>query len=309
MAQENPPRDILQELEARKKRAAQRLETERAGYTYFALMGAELAADHCSIGDIGFLRVVDDSPNVFELAKVIVDKTILSAVHRYAPSITLELAVKNHPDDPNVTMAVAWAIAAVLRIRTTSDFLVPAASSHSWSTMAALSDDSCLVSLIEDVPKAKRIGGQRMIGQDDCDWVQKHFRNFTALHNEAGFQLAADSFSSHAHHANLRMATASLWAGIEALFAIDAELRFRVSALVATALELRGEARLALYRRMKGLYNVRSKAVHGGEATEEQLTLHISEVRSILSRLLIKAMESGKVSTHDELEKSLFSQP
>ena len=138
MSDEGDHLDILERLDTRKQRCRRRLEIEPVGYTYFALVGADLDGERCSIGDFAFIRRVEDAPNQIELAGVLQDKAILSAVHRYSPSIRHELVVRNQPDNLNATLAAAWAIAAALRIRTISDFLVPLAAAHSWSTMAAL---------------------------------------------------------------------------------------------------------------------------------------------------------------------------
>ena len=176
--------DFLQRHKARQERCRKRLESEPADHLYFALVGTKLEGEMYPVGESAFLRVVRDAPSVFDLAAAIEDKSMLSAVDRYAPQISHELAVKVAGDDVNVTMAVAWAMTASLRIRTVSDFLVPAAAKHSWSTIAGLPADSCSVSLIEDVPRAKRIGSQRPIRADDCQWIAENYRRLIALHDE-----------------------------------------------------------------------------------------------------------------------------
>ena len=104
------------------------------------------------------------------------------------------------------------------------------------------------------------------------------------------------------------MSVASLWAGIEGLFVINLELRFRLAALIATMLEPQSEARLTLYRRLKVLYDFRSKAVHGGEASEDQLLDHVAEMRFIASRLLTKVIEGKEVPSSEALEAALFAE-
>jgi len=298
--------DFNRGLEERKRRCQERLDAEPKGYMYFAIVGARFEADYFALSDVGFIRGVKDSPNVFDLAGVLDDMMAHGAIQRYAPLITYELAVASDPEFVDTTMAAAWALTASLRIRTGAEFLVPAAATHSWSTMAALKRGSCSIQLIEDFPKARQIGEQRIITSADCDWVARHFRTFMMLYASAAFRLAADCFSTYPHNANLRMSTAELWAGIESLFAVNSELRFRISALVASFLEPHGDARLELYRCMKSLYDFRSKAVHGADLTDEALTDHIVQVRLVLLRLLTRITEMEKLPTTDELEKALF---
>jgi len=62
-----------------------------------------------------------------------------------------------------------------------------------------------------------------------------------------------------------------------------------------------------IYRRVKQLYDVRSRIVHGGKATAEEIAQHIVEVRALLSRLLCKFVEDGRVPDETDLENALFS--
>ena len=97
-----------------------------------------------------------------------------------------------------------------------------------------------------------------------------------------------------------------LWSGIEALFAITTELRFRLATYVAATLEERGAKRTACYRRMKALYDFRSKLVHGGTVAENAIPEHIVEVRSILSQLSCKFTEAGSLHDEQAIERLLF---
>lgn len=300
---------VLSRLAERKQRAKELLAAEPSGYKYFAIIGAKFDSDYFALADSAFVRAVKEPPNVFELANAMDNLLAHSAVHRYAPHISYELAVVAHPEETGITTTVAWALIASLRIRTAVEFLVPMTASHSWSTIAALEKQSCSISLLEDVPKAQHIGDQKTISVEDCDWVTRHSRSFTTLYSVAAFRLATDCFSTYALNANLRMSTAELWAGVESLFSINVELRFRISALAASYLEPIGEDRLSLYRRMKSLYDFRSKAVHGADVSEDDLIAHVVEVRHVLSRLLMKIIEGGRLPSTNDLERAMFCAP
>ena len=102
------------------------------------------------------------------------------------------------------------------------------------------------------------------------------------------------------------MMAALLWSGIEAIFDINTELRFRLATAIAVVLEPRSGRRTNLYLRVKELYDTRSRIVHGGKVTSDQITEHVVEVRGLLSRLLCRFMEDENVPSQDDLEKLLF---
>jgi hypothetical protein len=102
------------------------------------------------------------------------------------------------------------------------------------------------------------------------------------------------------------MAGAMLWAGIEALFSISSELRFRLAAYVATTLEEGGRDRVECYRRVKRLYDFRSRLIHGAAVQEKAIIDHLVEVRLLLSRLICQIAETGKIREEPEIEELLF---
>ena len=161
--------------------------------------------------------------------------------------------------------------------------------------------------LLEDVPAARRFGDAIVVSQVDLKWVSVHLTAWIDLLERPAFRLAVDSLTTHHQQANLRMAAASLWAGFEALFGVNSELRFRLSALAASYLEPRGTSRVNLYKRIKTLYDYRSKAVHGGATSDMQLQSHIIEVRGILSRLLCRMVEAKLLPSTEQFEEYLFS--
>ncbi len=249
-----------------------------------------------------------EPPGEVELAAALRQKSLFSAIGRYSGAIEFELAVDRETGliDQGASN-LAWSIISTLRILTLSEFLVPCVADNSWSTIAAITDGTCNVHLLEDVPQARVFGKPKNVTLENLKWIDDHLTNFMELTNYPNFYLAADSLCTHHQIGNERMVVAILWSGIEALFGINSELRFRVAAYVATILEPRGDTRLELYRRLKKLYDIRSKAVHGGKVSLKQLHEHIVEVRKLLSRLLCKFIEEKKIPTEEELDSLLFS--
>jgi hypothetical protein len=61
-----------------------------------------------------------------------------------------------------------------------------------------------------------------------------------------------------------------------------------------------------MYNRVKKLYGVRSKAIHGDEVTETQLTKAAAESFEILRSLLLLAIDQGCVPTEAHIHQALF---
>lgn len=300
-------RRLVDHFEARRLRAAERLATDRKGRWYFALLGLDLGVPEYHIGDVATLRPVVEPPGEVELATALRDKDLLSAVGRYAHFVRHELGVdRSFGSKDQGAFNLAWLFLAALQTRTLADFLVPAVSDHSWSTIAAVADGGCYVQLLQDIPRARRFAVSVRISEGDLDWAAQNLLAFAELLEAPKFRLAVDCLTTHQHEASLRMTTASLWAGVEALFGISSELRFRLSVLVAAFLEPRGPQRIARYRAVKSLYDFRSRAVHGGALDDAMLEQHIRDVRMMLSLLICKMVEAKRVPSEDEWDATLL---
>lgn len=302
-------KDLLHYFKSRNEYAATRM-TELCGQTEtcFALSGLRFKHGHYVFSEIGELREVLHPPGEIELAAALSNKSLLSAVSRHMSSVTHEFALKRSSQEfEQKDLTIGWFVISALRCRTLVDILIPAVASASWDIIPAIKDGSCKVQLLEDVPGARKLSDKVEVTLESLDWVQTNLENWIALLKQPSFRLAIDSLTTHHQHANLRMAAAALWAGFEALFGINSELRFRLAMLAASYLEERGPSRLAIYRRIKKLYDFRSKAVHGGVVSEGLLTNHIIEVRELLSRLVCRMTEIGTMPTTDEYEELLLT--
>lgn len=301
--------DLLHHFKSRKEYAAARMsDLFDQGELCFALSGLNFRDGPYAFPGVGELREVRHPPGEIELAAALRNKSLLSAVARHMPAVTHELALRcREPKFVQSNLNIGWWIISALRCRTLTEILVPAVASASWDVLPAVQADSYEVQLLEDVPAARQLSHRIEISIETLDWVQTNLDHWINLLEQPAFRLATDSLTTHHQHANLRMAAAALWAGFEALFGVNSELRFRLALLAAAYLEERGPDRLALYRRIKKLYDYRSKAVHGGATSDDLLTDHIIEVRGLLSRLMCRMTEAGKLPTTDEYEELLLS--
>lgn len=300
---------LLDYFESRKKYAEARLSNLKGqNELCFALSGLTFRNGPYIFQGIGELREVLNPPGEIELAAALKDKSLLSAIARHMPAVRHELAmIVGESDSFNSIMNLGWWIISALRCRTLTDILVPAVANTSWDVLPAVEAGTCKIQLIEDVPAARRISPSLEIPLEDLKWVYENLLSWSGLIEQPAFRLAIDSLTTHHQHANLRMSAAALWAGFEALFGINSELRFRLALMAAAYLEEKGPDRLACYRRVKKLYDYRSKAVHGGVTSDKLLVDHIIEVRTLLSRLVCRITEIGTMPTVDEYEEKLLT--
>jgi hypothetical protein len=217
------------------------------------------------------------------------------------------LAIEDTPENKSQTVFnIAWWATSAIRIRSLCDFLVPIVADRSWDTIAAVRDGSCKIQLLEDTPRAFRIDESCKVSHDDIGWVAANLEALATLLEHPSFRTAVEALTTHHQHASLRMAAAALWAGLEALLQIESELRFRVSTYVACLLEPHGPTRLALFRQVRKLYDLRSKAVHGAVLSDSVLRGHVVETRAVLSKVIRAVTEARGVPTLEQLDERVF---
>jgi hypothetical protein len=296
-------------FEGRRARAASRLELCQEAGWYFALLGLSTAVPEFEISPGLKLKAVVEPPGEVELAGALRDSHLFGAIGRYSHAIRYELLVVSPGElyeHPQAVFNLAyWAISA-LRVRSMAEILVPVAADHSWSCIAGISDRTCVARFIEDMPCAQRLEEVVEVNLEHLDWVRHYLDDFDRMGSSPKFRLAVHSYCNHHQTTDLRMMVATLWSGIEALFGIQQELRFRLAAMIAAVLEPRGETRRETYRKVKCMYDLRSKAVHGSEMSDSALRSHILETRRLLSRLICAFTEAKRVYTEQEIEDLIF---
>ena len=242
---------LLEHFEARKERAKNRLAQSNGSYWYFGIIGLTPPATEYVFPEVARFRAVVEPPGELELASALSNNQLSSAVGRYSGDIGCELAVIRRGDgDDDFTFKLGWHMIAAIRVRSQAEFLVPAAADYSWSTIAGIPNGKCTARLVEDVPMAMRLGEPAAVNISDLDWVATNLVKFVEMSRFPAFSTACEAITSYNHQTNRRLMVASLWAGIESLFAISQELRYQVAAFTASVLEPRGAARLGLYNKV-----------------------------------------------------------
>ena len=303
-------RGATDHFERRRARALQRLATNGKAGWYFGIIGMECEVPSFDFADQAVvLEEVEEPPGEVELARALTQPHLFGAIGRYSHSISHQLRIVPHDAKDEFCFTLAWWVISLLRVRTQVEFLVPAATNYSWSVIAGLSPNTCNAQFIEDIPTATKLDESYSVSKEDLIWVSDNLILFSRMLEIQNFRLAVECLTTHQHQTSNRMMIAMLWSGIESLFTIHAELTFRLSTFIAALLEPPGARRRDLYARVKKLYAVRSKAVHGAKLTKQQIEEHVIEVRSLLSRLLCLMVEKGHVFTEQQVEDLLFGVP
>ena len=139
------------------------------------------------------------------------------------------------------------------------------------------------------------------VTDSDTDWISRHFSSARTLLEDDRFQTAVQCLSTYHWHPNPRIKLAMIWAGIEGIFGASSEIRFRISLYMARFLHPDNEfERKEVYQKVKKLYDVRSKAVHGANLKGD---LHVASTDSakLLNALITKCIEKRSLPLEEDL--------
>jgi len=142
----------------------------------------------------------------------------------------------------------------------------------------------------------------------EARWIAKHFQRFNLLAAEnKSFRFALEASVDWRYVKDCRAALSRLWAGIEAIFGISHELVFRISLLASTILGPRGHERVEAFHKIKKLYDLRSKAVHGVPISEDKLMNGVYGSYDLLRTLLLDAVTHGRLRSQEDFLNELLS--
>ncbi len=292
-------------FEQRKKAAEMIMDESSNNGWFFAICGLPEGLENIN-DDLVKFRVVKSPPLLTELASALENKNVLERVAFYSNSANYELQIITEEEKPQLATSIAYNIIAMIRIKSGVEFLVPIASNYSWSIIPGVPDSSVKIIMLEDYPKAKIFSKDKTISQDDMKWVIDHYYDLIMFSSDnPQLSIAIDSLSTFNQQESPRMCIATLWSGIEAIFGIQSELRFRLAAEIAAYLEPRGVERVSLHKRVKQLYDFRSKAVHGSKIVDSSIADHIAEVQTLLRRILVKCIDEQHIPTKIEFEERI----
>jgi len=218
------------------------------------------------------------------------------------------------------TLNRAWLVTALLILRGFTQLRSIACSAYSWSLVAGHQSRAKAAKNYNNLPPFRGTlldchltsiinSGVRTdaISAEDVQWIRANFDHFNTLaHKDTRFHFALEAAIDWRFAKEPRSAVARLWSGIEALFAINSELVFRIAAYAASLLAPKGSTRKAKFDDVKKLYALRSKIVHGGDLPDDKVFRAASESFDLLRDLLCFCIGRGHVPTQEELDSAIF---
>lgn len=243
----------------------------------------------------------------------------------YHATAGVETALDNAIDGRFDALNRAWLGCTLLVGLGHNRVMCPAALSRPWGDLSAY-DRGTWESPASGHPKVRtdlRLSGtlldlhQRMLVADTTGSstdLPKHATRVMPVFDIADrlcaeseqFVFALRAMNDWRFSPDMRAGVARIWAGIEALLGVSAEISFRIALISAALLHPRGQARLDRYRQIRSLYNARSKAVHGDKMSSEQLAEAAAQSCRLLQQLLWMCLDLGAVPSSEQQEQALL---
>lgn len=229
-----------------------------------------------------------------------------------------------------------WLVSALLVLRGFARHICPACSGYSWNFVAGhqrsvsplfrrqIAEEGPQKAVFEPRGSLPRFQGGLLdyhlrllipnetrstpFDSTEASWFTSNFERFNHLAAEdERFRLALEAAVDWRYAKDPRAAVARVWAGVESLLGINSELVYRVALSASTVVASRGPDRLATFKKIKGLYGVRSKAVHGEPIAEDKLLTGLHDSFDVLRTLLLDAVERGAIRSDDDFFRELLS--
>ena len=159
-----------------------------------------------------------------------------------------------------------------------------------------------LYSAASPTPFIKPVEKNCVATLDRLTWAKENQSKFNNLIKNSEFGSAMRCFGGAHYLMTNDVRIMLLWAGIEGLLSVDAELSRRLALYAALIIEGTSEQKIAYFEKVKKAYVVRSRVVHGGTANPAKLKQGYEMASSILADLLVRCVELGKVPSPKELD-------
>lgn len=221
--------------------------------------------------------------------------------------VTAELLIPHtSADSHEERIGIARTILFLLRLGVNPATTLPVFSSHPFRSLPDAPDNETTLLPYEVQRRHFPLGvSGGKLTEAAASWVKQRWPVTHELSSKnADFSLAVDAIDSGQFVQNHALTMVSLWGALEALFSpATTELKFRVSALIASFLEAPGNDRAALQRKIAKLYDKRSAAAHGKPKHQAEDLL---ESFNLLRAVLMKIIDIGQVPSKESLEAALF---
>ncbi len=287
---------------------------DSVSHWFFAVGGLQTAQARLPLNKAIELRRLGSYPQATELALGLRDLTTAGFMAHYGETVIQHELVFDAGlfGDYEEVVRTAGLVVAAIRIRTEADVICPAVCERSWADLKGTAvGDRYQAYRVEPINLDHALGTSYAVTLEDMEWTARALAPLWELtvvkkEDDERFATAIEALCSYLYAGSYRMMAAQLWAGVEALFDVQMEVKYRIATLSACLLEPPGTKRRDKYERVKKLDDERSKAVHGRRVTDEKLRTHVAEVRTLLAQLLARLIARGKVPTKDDFDDLVF---
>lgn len=206
----------------------------------------------------------------------------------------------------NDKMDVVRVIIFLLRLGCNPAITAPVFSNYPFEIISEIADNEAILMPYEVQPRHFPLGvNGSSLDRDAIEWTKDSWPTVYRLMSESSeFSLAVEALDSGQFVQNTTLTMVLLWGALEALFSpSNAELKFRVSSLIAAYLEEPGVNRLDTQKTIAKLYDKRSSAAHGKpkHGGDDLLATF-----NLLGNVLRKIINEKSVPSKVKLEQLLF---
>jgi len=176
----NKLKAILEAFEKIEANAVELSKKVPAASIYVGICGSKIEFELFEIiSDFVSVRKVTNPPGIVHIAGAANHShSDYLGVSRYSPHIQAEIAVGN-PDiqcEKDFLIGVAWHMAAMLKLKSTSSLFCPVASTNSWDTISAISDNSVDFYMLDDFARQISLGTRMPISINSTKWVKLYWK-------------------------------------------------------------------------------------------------------------------------------------
>jgi hypothetical protein len=139
-------------------------------------------------------------------------------------------------------------------------------------------------------------------------WAKNNLHKFEGLIENDAFSSAMRCYGNAHYLFDIDTRIMLLWAGIEGLLSVDAELSRRIALYAALLHNGTPTEKRVYFNEVRKAYAIRSRAVHGGKASPTKLKAGYESASKILVGLLARCVELGRVPNSEELDALAVAQ-
>lgn len=306
--------ELLESLKQRRERALEIKTGLRKGCTYFPVSGG-LCLDKNELLSVGttesgksvFLHPVELNPVGTEAYGAAKEPFVVPYVLKHSNLIVAEFLVEaDELKNSKNTLSELRPITLCLSLSIGAPIQIPFALDTSWATLPAFRNREVDIQLTDSGYEDAVSFSGATVTAEVASFVCDKIEIIRELLLEKRFQIAVDAYEECLKINNKKIAIATAWTGIEALFAISSELRFRTAILAAAEL-FDGDDPYWVYKDTISLYDARSKIVHGAVIKENAVNDAHGKSLYLLISLLRVIVQRESLRTSEEMLQSLLS--